>query len=628
MSNFRFSCCIWLVSAAAANAQVNASAQQNQCGFIHPGTLHTQPDLDRMREKVAQGAQPWKSTWDLLVASPWARLTHTPRPQAVICRGGGCAALGYPENYITLARDIGAAYGCALRWYISGDASYADKAVEIMNAWPPVLQEVTGDSNVSLAAGTYGWEFAVVGDLMRSYSGWARGDQAAFKDMMLSKFYTLNHDFLTRHHNTCASHYRANWDAGNIAAVLAIGVLVDDPFIFEEGVSYFKNGIGNGNVTKAVYFVHPDGSGQCEESGRDQPHATLGLGWLSIASEIAWNQGVDLYGYDNNRLLRGLEYAAKYNLGNDVPYIAYQTCDQTYFESVISSNGRGNIRPMWELAWNHYVNRKGLAAPFSKQYAEAMTRPEAGAGYYGPNSGGFDLLGYGTLTASLDPIPWGAIPSGLIAKVVGTQIALSWWGSAYATSYNVKVSPSAGGPYATIGNVPDTTFTDYGMQGATSYYVTSAISDAGESADSDEISVAPNDLLTGTVIGSPGSYRDAGGTIGNVFDGSFITYHDAANASGDWAGLDLGTAKVITQVKYSPRRGFASRMVGGVFQGANVEDFSSGAVTLFTISTAPPDGEFTTQAITEQTAFRYVRYLGPANANDNVAEVEFHGNAP
>jgi len=581
-----------------------------------------------MREKVAQGAQPWKSSWDLLVASPWATLTHVPRPQAIICRGGGCASLGYPENYITLARDIGAAYGCALRWYISGDAAYADKAVEIMNAWPPVLQQDPDDSNVSLAAGIYGWEFAVVGELMRSYGGWASEDQAAFNNMMLSKFYTLNHDFLVRHHGTCASHYRANWDAVNIAAVMAIGVLVDDPSLFEEGVDYFKNGIGNGNVTKLVYFVHPDGSGQCEESGRDQPHATVGLAWLSVAAEIAWNQGVDLYGYDNNRLLRGLEYTAKYNLGNDVPYIAYQTCDETYFETVVSSSGRGNIRPMWELVWNHYVNRKGLAAPFSKLYAEAITRPEAGAGYYGPNSGGFDLLGYGTLTALLDPIQSGAIPSGLITKVVGTQITLSWWGSAYATSYNVKVSASAGGPYATIGNVTDTTFTDYGTQGTTNYYVISAINDDGESADSDEISVAPNDLLAGTIIGSPGSYHDAGGTIANVFDGSLITYHDAVNASGDWAGLDLGATYVITQVKYSPRRGFASRMLGGVFQGANVADFSDGVVTLFTVGAAPPDGELTAQTVTEPTAFRYVRYLGPANGNDNVAEVEFHGGIP
>jgi hypothetical protein len=257
-----------------------------------------------------------------------------------------------------------------------------------------------------------------------------------------------------------------------------------------------------------------------------------------------------------------------------------------------------------------------------------MTRPEAGAGYYGPNSGGFDLLGYGTLAAVLDPIPSGAIPSGLIAKVVGTQITLSWWGSAYATSYNVKVSASAGGPYATIGTVPDTTFTDYGTQGTTNYYVISAISDAGESADSDEISVIPNDLLTGTIIGSPGSYHDAGGTIANVFDGSLITYHDAVNASGDWAGLDLGAPYVITQVKFSPRRGFASRMLGGVFQGANVADFSDGVVTLFTVDTAPPDGELTAQIVTEPTAFHYVRYLGPANGYDNVAEVEFHGSIP
>jgi len=30
------------------------------------------------------------------------------------------------------------------------------------------------------------------------------------------------------------------------------------------------------------------------------------------------------------------------------------------------------------------------------------TRPEGGGGDYGPNSGGFDQLGYGTLTALLD----------------------------------------------------------------------------------------------------------------------------------------------------------------------------------------------------------------------------------
>ncbi len=31
------------------------------------------------------------------------------------------------------------------------------------------------------------------------------------------------------------------------------------------------------------------------------------------------------------------------------------------------------------------------------------------------------------------------------------------------------------------------------------------------------------------------------------------------------------------------------------------------------------------RAVTERTAFRYVRYLGPPNGFDNVAEVEFYG---
>jgi len=33
----------------------------------------------------------------------------------------------------------------------------------------------------------------------------------------------------------------------------------------------------------------------------------------------------------------------------------------------------------------------------------ALVRPEGGGGDYGPNSGGFDALGYGTLTFSLAP---------------------------------------------------------------------------------------------------------------------------------------------------------------------------------------------------------------------------------
>jgi hypothetical protein len=49
----------------------------------------------------------------------------------------------------------------------------------------------------------------------------------------------------------------------------------------------------------------------------------MGIGLMGIFCEMAWNQGDDLYGYDNNRLLKGAEYVAKYNLGKEVPYVLY-----------------------------------------------------------------------------------------------------------------------------------------------------------------------------------------------------------------------------------------------------------------------------------------------------------------
>jgi len=65
-------------------------------------------------------------------------------------------------------------------------------------------------------------------------------------------------------------------------------------------------------------------------------------------------------------------------------------------------------------------------------------------------------------------------------------------------------------------------------------------------------------------------------------------------------------------------------MVGGMFQGSNVADFST-ATTLYTITATPASGVYTEQIITSTAAYRYIRYLSPNNGYGNVAEVEFYG---
>jgi hypothetical protein len=366
------------------------AAEQQPDTFVHPGGLHTQDDLDRMAAQVAARAQPWTDGWNLLLANPHASLGWRPRPVTTVVRGGS------GENYSLLYNDVAAAYACALRWYISGDAAYADKTVEIMNAWSSTLTGITGTSDKFLAAGIYGYQFANVAEIMRLYGGMAATDFAQFQDMMLSVFYPMNHDFLINHNGACISHYWCNWDACNMASMITIGVLRDSSDIFNEAVDYYQNGAGNGSIWNAVFYVHPDNIGQWQESGRDQQHSMLGLGLLATVCGVAWNQGIDLYGYGDNRLLTGAEYIAQYNLGYDVPYVPYNNCDNVN-QTTISPGGRGGSRPIWEQVYNHYAVSQGLAASYTSACAQAV-RPEGGGGNYGPNSGGYDHLGYGTLT--------------------------------------------------------------------------------------------------------------------------------------------------------------------------------------------------------------------------------------
>jgi hypothetical protein len=367
-------------------------------GFVHPGLLHSDADFARMKAKVDAGDEPWLSGWQRLTANAHAQLTWTARPAAMIYRGADGTN---PENYAQLYNDAAAAYALAVRWKVSGDPHYADKAVEVLNAWSAVLVGIGGTSDRFLAAGLYGYQMANAAEIMRGYTGWSPPDFARFKTMMLTVFYPMNHDFLAHHNGACISHYWANWDLCNMDAILAIGVLVDDRSIYDEAVTYFKTGAGNGAIDKAVVTIQPGNLGQWQESGRDQGHNTLGIGLMGAFCEMAWKQGDDLYGYEDNRFLAGAEYVAKYNLGDDVPYTTYDNCDNVN-QTVISSSGRGDTRPIWELVYNHYVNRRAVAAPYSAAYA-ALVRPEGGGGDYGPNSGGYDQLGYGTLTATLDP---------------------------------------------------------------------------------------------------------------------------------------------------------------------------------------------------------------------------------
>jgi hypothetical protein len=353
--------------------------------FVHPGLLHSRADLNFIKQKVAAGEEPWKSGFEKLKINWQSQADWKLRgPFELVVRD--------PQNSLhnsEMALDGNAAYQNALMWCITGEELYAKKSIEILNAWSATLKKMDG-RDVQLGAGLNGFKFVNAAELIRAtYPQWSAAEIEQCQAMLRSAVYPPIKDF--------ATFANGNWDGACIKTMMAIGVFCDDHEMFNRAVEYYYHGSGNGALMH--YVINP--IGQCQESGRDQSHAQLGLGQLAEACEIGWHQGLDLYGAHNNRLLAGFEYTAKYLLGNDVPFEPAVDTTGKYHAKIIATRARQRFRPIYEMVWNHYQNRRGIEAPFTREAGE-KNRPE------GPAFGS-DHPGFGTLLFSRPPL--GSLPT-------------------------------------------------------------------------------------------------------------------------------------------------------------------------------------------------------------------------
>lgn len=352
-----------------------------QAVFTHPGLLPGRQQLDLIQSNVTAGEQPWQSGFEKLYTHPQSSFDYPVKGGYVRVGRGNHSGDNIHKGEFDA--DCNAAQYNALMWCLTGDRRHADKAIDILNAYGFGLNEIVGTDKI-LMASLNGAKLVYAAELIRyTDAGWSRKDIEQFETMLLKIFYPIIQDF--------ATFANGNWSTGCVKAMMAIGVFCDNQEIFDRAVEWYRNGTDNGSLTN--YIINQDG--QCQESGRDQQHAQLGIAHLAEACEIAWNQGLDLYGAEDNRLLKGFEYAAKYNLGYEVPFAAYRDTTGKYYHKTIAEEGRGRLRPIWEMVYHHYRNRKGMECPYTQQAAERV-RPE-GAGPYA------DCCGFGTLLFSLPP---------------------------------------------------------------------------------------------------------------------------------------------------------------------------------------------------------------------------------
>ena len=344
----------------AHDIETSSAAQEAQRPIVHPGILQTRADLEFMKAKIKAGEEPWKSSWNLWLTGPIASLDFTPRPFAHIVRGaGGAGQQGGRE----LSESADAANNHAMQWYVSGDEAHARKVIEIFDAWSHTLSDFF-ENDAMLLAGWTGGLFCNAAEILRAtYPGWSAASQDQFKRMLLTVYVPLLRMFYPE--------ANGNWDAAMMYTLLSIGVFCEDRGLMEAVYQHYRTGPVNSGIT---HYVYP--SGQCEETCRDQGHTQMGLGYLLNTCVVAWNQGVDLFAEADNRLALGVEYTARYMLGEDVP--AY---------GKIGELTRGKFSDIYHPILQHYRYEKHMAMPYTQRAADKVLRAHTIATMFRGNDG-------------------------------------------------------------------------------------------------------------------------------------------------------------------------------------------------------------------------------------------------
>lgn len=349
--------------------------------FTHPGLLSTAAELQFVKGRIQAGAQPWTRAFESMRSDPLVSLTRPPHPRADI----ECGSYNNPDVGCDDATyDAKAAYGLALIWYFTGDRRYAAKSIQYLDAWAGAYRSI-GLSNAPLVSGWTLPAFANAAEILRhTDAGWSPTQVAAFSEMLMRWLPAVD-DKEPR---------ASNWIFSLMEAKMAIAIFTDNPVLFAEAVAMWRKRAPTfsylasdgplpaqtGATSQVTLETQWHGQktfvdGIAQETCRDIGHMLLGVGAMVYCAEMAWHQGVDLYGEQRKRITAMLEFHGRYFNGEPVP--AWLCGGKLLLHPTTPFPATGIRSDNFEIAYNHY-QREGMKLPQSAMVV-SKSRP-AGAG--------------------------------------------------------------------------------------------------------------------------------------------------------------------------------------------------------------------------------------------------------
>jgi len=463
--------------------------------FVHPSIISTQEGLDYARTVIASDPDhPMTEAFGIMAADPYASLTYTPAPLARVNVSEGNA--GGSTQWFA---DGQAARTHALMWAITGNPAHRDKAIEILDGWASVFQEIhdTKGNYETVEWATASWGvpmWAGAAELIRYYdngaAGWPGASIQRFSEF-LDKLYVYAYEGTYRT-DFSSAHPKNNKGASSHFACMAIGIFQNDMGRYSYGRSKIE--------WMLPLYIQASGKVNFYDN-RDLYHPLFGLISLAHACETAWNQGDDLYAVKGQHatpcLARAFEYYA-----NEYLQLSSEGGTYGFFKG-----------PGWEVARNHYKLRRGMSLPKLEQMLLNHARPRMGRVK-------LDMwLLWNTVThgelGAIAAAPGPDAPSELTAgRATSTGVELSWHDNSNDETHFVIQYKVVSGPFQHFGTaVANTTMMMVdGLQPSTPYtFRVQAASDGGFSAWSNEASA------TTAASGAGGEilYEDGFGSLDN-----------------------------------------------------------------------------------------------------------------
>ena len=360
--------------------------------FQHPGVLVSKAQLDYIKGEVNAHINPYYQEFLDAQASTYGSLTYVIQGPYT----GGvnqCGSDSAPDDGCSAAdSDSTAAYVQALLWYITGNQTYANNAIAIMNAYGHNLQGFAGFSagfscpgaattcsNGPLQAAWDSTKWPRAAEIIRySNAGWATADITAFSNMLTNVYEPIIYN---------GSGENGNWELSMIEGMMGIAVFNEDSALLAHAQLYW------GQRVPAYFYYYPlDGnapapfprntgstnwngqsvfnastSGVAQETCRDMKHTHYGISSAIAAAETDHIQGGTLYASQQARLISGLEFSA----GIDVQGLSNKGTTLAVAADLCSSDSNStedNTITLGEgytfvIGYNEYHNRLGQSMP-------------------------------------------------------------------------------------------------------------------------------------------------------------------------------------------------------------------------------------------------------------------------